>query len=77
MYSTCCGNSQDFLRSLVFKKTVTSAMGFPKAGGWFRLRNPQSTSMGPSWRYKLQIKAKGVEKTSAPTISWGDVESFG
>jgi hypothetical protein len=33
--------------------------------------------MGPSWRYKLQIKAKGVEKTSAPTISWGDVEPFG
>lgn len=25
-------------------------------------------------KYKLQIKAKGVEKTSAPTISWGDVE---
>ena len=28
-------------------------------------------------RYKLQIKAKGVEKTSKPTISWGDVESLG
>lgn len=41
---------------------------------WYLHLEPARCSANSCDRYKLQIKAMGVEKSTKYTISWGDIE---